>query len=98
VRNPTTRVGIYGGRYRTEGGSFTLDFAASVPDQIEIWGADFTADVENDHAIARHYDAPRTAAPLACRQGEIYMDTSGAYCVCTAQNRWTNVTKLGNCV
>lgn len=40
---------------------------------------------------------PMATAPESCAQGEIYMDTSGAYCVCTSTNNWTNTTGIGAC-
>lgn len=38
--------------------------------------------------------APLVTAPAACSIGDWYVDTSGAYCACTATNTWTNMTPL----
>jgi hypothetical protein len=40
---------------------------------------------------------PIDNAPSSCSQGELYMDTSGAFCVCTSTNTWTNTTGIGSC-
>lgn len=38
------------------------------------------------------------SAPGTCAIGDLYVDTSGAYCACTSSNTWTNITPLtGSC-
>jgi hypothetical protein len=39
----------------------------------------------------------QATAPAACTLGDVYMDSSGAYCVCTSANTWTNTTGVGAC-
>ena len=34
---------------------------------------------------------PKATAPGTCAQGEVYMDTGGEFCVCTATNTWSDV-------
>lgn len=51
-------------------------------------------DVRNTNTIRLN---PIATAPATCEQGEIYMDTSGAFCVCTSANAWTNTTGVGTC-
>lgn len=41
---------------------------------------------------------PQATAPATCAIGEMYVDTSGAYCACTATNTWSNMTATGTCV
>src|SRR3990167_6975040 len=36
-------------------------------------------------------------APATCSIGAFYVDTSGAYCACTATNTWSNMTATGTC-
>ena len=40
---------------------------------------------------------PLATAPAACAIGDWYVDTSGAYCGCTASNTWSNFTGTGTC-
>jgi len=38
------------------------------------------------------------AAPATCAIGDFYIDTSGAYCACSATNTWSNMHATGSCV
>jgi hypothetical protein len=40
---------------------------------------------------------PQASAPGSCAIGDLYVDTSGAYCACTATNTWENMTATGSC-
>lgn len=41
---------------------------------------------------------PQVSAPASCVAAtDIYTDTSGALCFCTATNTWTNVSGVGSC-
>lgn len=40
---------------------------------------------------------PQATAPATCSQGDLYFDTSGAYCACTSTNTWTNTSGVGTC-
>lgn len=40
---------------------------------------------------------PEVNAPATCVIGDHYVDTSGAYCACTATNTWFNMTPTGSC-
>ena len=39
----------------------------------------------------------QNTAPATCTIGGVYMDSSGAYCVCTATNVWENMGSTGTC-
>lgn len=54
--------------------------------------SDFTVKADRVHIT------PEATAPAACVIGDFYVDTSGAYCACTATNTWTNTTGVGTCV
>lgn len=41
--------------------------------------------------------ATEATAPATCSIGDFYVDTSGAYCGCTATNTWSNFTGTGSC-
>ena len=41
---------------------------------------------------------PRDAATSTCTMGDIYFDSSGAFCACTATNTWENTVSTGTCV
>jgi Pectinesterase len=41
---------------------------------------------------------PLATAPATCVIGDYYVDTSGAYCTCSAVNTWTNTNGVGSCV
>ena len=40
---------------------------------------------------------PMATAPATCAIGDLYVDTSGAYCSCSATNTWTNMNGVGAC-
>lgn len=40
---------------------------------------------------------PEASCSGSCAQGTICMDTSGALCICTATDTWTNATGIGSC-
>ena len=40
---------------------------------------------------------PTSTAPATCTLGDIYTDTSGAFCGCSATNTWENLGSTGSC-
>lgn len=43
------------------------------------------------------YFTPKATAPATCVIGDMYVDTSGAYCACSVTNTWENMTATGTC-
>ncbi|MBI2548847.1 hypothetical protein HYW21_05850 [Candidatus Woesearchaeota archaeon] len=40
---------------------------------------------------------PKADAPTTCAIGDIYIDSSGAYCTCVSSNAWENIVSVGSC-
>ena len=40
---------------------------------------------------------PQATAPATCSIGDLYIDTSGAACACSATNTWSNMHATGSC-
>ncbi len=81
----------WGGDADTGMGQAGLDQLSLIAGAVEALRATETAGAI---VITFHTDA---AAPGTCSIGDFYVDTSGAFCACTAANTWSNMTATGAC-
>jgi hypothetical protein len=54
--------------------------------------------INREITLSNNYTlTPTPNATAECSQGSLYMDTSGAYCVCVLTDTWENMGTTGTC-
>lgn len=93
-------MNVVGGFYRSTGGLSNRDFFSNdAAAQINLVGVDYLS--ANTGSAREHASMRQTiisTAPSTCNIGDTYMDSSGAFCVCTSTNTWSNTVSVGSCV
>lgn len=93
-------MNVVGGFYRSTGGLSNRDFFSNdAAAQINLVGVDYLS--ANTGSAREHASMRQTiisTAPSTCNIGDTYMDSSGAFCVCTSTNTWSNTVSVGGCV
>lgn len=89
---------VVGTRSRVSGGSGNTDYAAASGSSISLVGSDYLSAADNGRQWSSLRQTPIDTAPATCNRGDTYMDVSGAYCVCTSVDTWSNTVAVGSCV
>lgn len=102
VDNATTVVSLAATKIRATGGQSgtRYDIKGNTAASVTVDRSDDFL-LDNGLLVGDRSRNPQVSKPATCTLGDVYMDTSGAYCVCTVTGNpgtWANMSGAGTCV